>query len=55
MQFQRYIADTIVTCDSHDNVYSPGVIDIEDGKIASVGPASAEMSTDVQTLSLIHI
>ena len=52
MQFQRYIADTIVTCDSHDNVYSPGVIDIEDGKIASVGPASAEISTDVQTLQL---
>ena len=52
MQFQRYIADTIVTCDAHNNVYSPGVIDIEDGKIAFVGPASAEISTDAQTLQL---
>ena len=54
MQSQRYIADTIVTCDSENNVYSPGALDVEDGKIIWVGPIGTEIETDIQ-LSLIHI
>ena len=54
MQSQRYIADTIVTCDASGSVYSPGVIDIKEGKIAWVGSLGDEEGTDLQ-LSLIHI
>ena len=46
MQSQRYIADTIVTCDANNNVYSPGAIDIEEGKIIWVGDLGAEEETD---------
>ena len=49
MQSQRYIADTIVTCDANNNVYSPGAIDIEEGKIIWVGDLGAEEETDIQT------
>jgi len=49
MQSQRYIADIIVTCDADDNVYAPGVIDIEEGKIIWVGNLGDEKETGVQT------
>jgi 5-methylthioadenosine/S-adenosylhomocysteine deaminase len=49
MQSQRYIADIIVTCDADDNVYAPGVIDIEEGKIIWVGNLGDEEETGVQT------
>ena len=52
MQSQRYIADTIVTCDSENNVYSPGALDVEDGKIIWVGPIGTEIETDIQTLNI---
>ena len=48
MQSQRYIADTIVTCDANNSVYAPGVIDIEDGKIVWVGTLGSEEETDIQ-------
>ena len=48
MQSQRYIADTIVTCDASGSVYSPGVIDIKEGKIAWVGSLGDEEGTDLQ-------
>ena len=49
MQFQRYAADTIVTCDSNNSVYSPGVIDVEGGKITWVGNLGDEEDREVQT------
>ena len=49
MQFQRYAADTIVTCDSNNSVYSPGVIDVEDGKITWMGNLGDEEDREVQT------
>ena len=49
MHPQRYIADTIVTCDVTNSVHSPGVIDIEDGKITWVGNLGNEEATDIQT------
>ena len=67
MQFQRYAADTIVTCDANNSVYSPGVIDVEDGNITWVGNLGDEEEREIQThkiggllmpglvLSLIHI
>ena len=48
MQSQRYIADIIVTCDANGSIYSPGVIDIEEGKIAWVGRLGDEEETDLQ-------
>ena len=48
MQSQRYIADTIVTCDASGSIYSPGVIDIKEGKIAWVGSLGDEEGTDLQ-------
>ena len=49
MQPQRYIADTIVTCDATNSIYSPGVIDIEEGKITWVGDLGNEEEADMQT------
>ena len=49
MQPQRYIADTIVTCDANNSIYSPGVIDIEEGKITWVGDLGNEEEADMQT------
>ena len=49
MQFQRYAADTIVTCDANNSVYSPGVIDVEDGKITWVGNLGDEEEREIQT------
>ena len=49
MQPQRYIADTIVTCDATNRIYSPGVIDIEEGKITWVGDLGNEEEADMQT------
>ena len=46
MQSQRYIADTIVTCDANHRVFSPGVIDIEDSKIVWVGNLGDEEKTN---------
>jgi len=48
MQPQRYIADTIVTCDANNSIYSPGVIDIEEGKIKWVGDLGNEEEADMQ-------
>ena len=43
---QRYIADTIVTCDANNNVYSQGFVDVDaDGKISAVGPLMAGMTS----------
>ena len=52
MQPQRYIADTIVTCDVTNSIHSPGVIDIEDGKITWVGNLGNEEATDIQTTKI---
>jgi len=49
MQFQRYAADTIVTCDANNSVYSPGVIDVEDGNITWVGNLGDEEEREIQT------
>ena len=49
MQFQRYVADTIVTCDANNSVYSPGVIDVEDGNITWVGNLGDEEEREIQT------
>jgi len=49
MQFQRYAADTIVTCDANNSVYSPGVIDVEDGNIVWVGNLGDEEEREIQT------
>ena len=49
MQFQRYVADTIVTCDANNSVYSPGVIDVEDGNITWVGSLGDEEEREIQT------
>ena len=49
MQFQRYAADTIVTCDANNSVYSPGVIDVEDGNITWVGSLGDEEEREIQT------
>ena len=35
---QRFVAEVVVTCDTTDAVHSPGVVDIEDGRICWVGP-----------------
>ena len=48
MQFQRYVADTIVTCDANNSVYSPGVIDVEDGNITWVGNLGDEEEREIQ-------
>jgi len=49
MQLQRYAADTIVTCDANNSVYSPGVIDVEDGNIVWVGNLGDEEEREIQT------
>ncbi len=49
MQLQRYAADTIVTCDANNSVYSPGVIDVEDGNITWVGNLGDEEEREIQT------
>ena len=35
---QRFIAEVVVTCDTANTVYTPGIVDIEDGRIRWVGP-----------------
>jgi 5-methylthioadenosine/S-adenosylhomocysteine deaminase len=34
----RYVADAVVTCDAASTVHRPGSVDVEDGRIAWVGP-----------------
>jgi len=34
----RFTADIVVTCDTDDSVYAPGVVDTVDGRIVWVGP-----------------
>ena len=53
MQSQRYIADTIVTCDANHRVFSPGVIDIEDSKIVWVGNLGDEEKTNNMPTDII--
>ncbi len=42
----RLIADAVVTVDDEGAVHQPGVVDIEDGRIAWVGPAAEASPTD---------
>ncbi len=35
---QRFVAEVVVTCDTANSVYAPGIVDIEDGRIHWVGP-----------------
>src|SRR5206468_11924326 len=37
----RLVADAVVTCDAAGSIHRPGAVDIEDGRIAWVGPVAA--------------
>ncbi len=50
MKRTRYLADTVVTCDEKQAVFSPGCLDIEGNKIVWVGaPEDAPEVLDVET------
>ena len=40
MDFARYLADVVVTCDDAGNIYSPGIVEVTGGVITWVGPES---------------
>jgi len=43
---RRFTADVVVTCDTDDSVFAPGVVDTVDGRIAWAGPASSAPVVD---------
>ena len=49
MERHRYVADAVVTCDSTDAVYTPGVVEVADDRIAWVGPVDGEAVVDDST------
>ena len=49
MDRHRYVADAVVTCDATDAVYTPGAVEVADGRIAWVGPVDGEAVIDDST------
>ena len=49
MDQHRYVADAVVTCDATDAVYTPGVVEVVDDRIAWVGPVDGEAVVDGST------
>ena len=49
MERHRYVADTVVTCDATDAVFSPGAVEVVDGRIAWAGPVGEEPTVDGST------
>jgi 5-methylthioadenosine/S-adenosylhomocysteine deaminase len=49
MERHRYVADAVVTCDSTDAVYTPGVVEVADDRIAWVCPVDVEAVVDDST------
>ena len=50
-QTDRFIADHLITMDSEDSVHSPGVVDVEEGRVVWAGkaeeaPARSEVTTE---------
>ena len=46
---QRFVAEVVVTCDTANSVYAPGIVDIEDGRIHWVGPKEDAPDTSPTT------
>jgi 5-methylthioadenosine/S-adenosylhomocysteine deaminase len=53
VRVERYRAEAVVTCDAAGTVHTPGVVDVEDGRILHVGPATGDDTASTRLPGLL--